>query len=103
MSWKSNYAVKVARDPFMTSISGVPSEGRDYLGHFFIILIIALFAILPLMLFFAGKGEEEHCAKWEYKMVHQNAWTQFIWSGKTMIPIYHAARDVDRKVCVQPK
>lgn len=45
----------------------------------------------------------KHCAKWENKIVHQRAYTTYMWSGKVMIPIHHPARNYERRVCTQPK
>lgn len=73
-----------------------------------IVLIVAVLAILVLIIFicwswYVGVKEYRLCAKWETKVVHQKQWTQFIYTGKVMVPIVHPARDVERRVCTQPK
>lgn len=58
--------------------------------------------ILSIEIFNAYQ-EDKCCLRHENEIVHQQAWTQWIMSGKIMIPIYHSEGDYDRNVCVQYK
>ena len=77
------------------------------------LLVIILIIIVGFLILILGSiiwnaiETEKHCARWENKIVHQDAYTQFIPQtvGKitTMTPIYHSAREVEQRVCVEPK
>ena len=66
---------------------------------------LCLLAIAGLIAFAIWQAVEtdKHCAQWGTKTVYQQAYTSFIWTGKTMVPMHHPAGYVEREVCVQPK
>lgn len=39
------------------------------------------------------------CVKGHHETVHHSGWTQFIYTGKTAIPIWHAAYDAEEFIC----
>jgi hypothetical protein len=55
------------------------------------------FAILAAVLLAGCDGRQ--CVKSHTETRHQPAWVQFVWMGKSMIPIFHAARDYEVTVC----
>lgn len=82
---------------------------EDLLGKFFILLSVSagvmliIGTIVIVVASWNGYQEIRRCAKWEKKIVHQEAYTQWIYSGNTMIPINHPARNVEMDVCVQSR
>lgn len=105
--WKSNFGMKVSSERFMTNIQGYPRHSSFDTADITALLLIGLFVLVGVIviiaLIFQDMETNKHCGLWERKMVHQNAYTTFIWSGKIMIPIYHPAGDYERTVCTQPK
>lgn len=69
----------------------------------FVGLCLLVVAILIVALIWQAVETDKHCARWETKTVYQQAYTSFIWTGKTMVPMYHPGGYVEREVCVQPK
>lgn len=65
------------------------------------IIIVAIpFSVLIAMLVTAGIREHEHpCISSHEVMVHHSGWLQFMQSGTTMIPIFHADHDDLEQVC----
>lgn len=59
-----------------------------------IIIAIYVFQIIEI---------HRHCARWESKIVYQEAWTQYVLVGKVMTPIYHAAGNYQMTVCTEPR
>jgi hypothetical protein len=73
-----------------------------------VIPLVILFIIVGMPYFiWASVQSYRSCGKWEYKIVHQDAWVQYIpmTVGKvtTMTPIYHPAGNYQKSVCVSPK
>lgn len=105
--WKSNFGMKISKDPFMPKIQGYSRYSSFDSTDIIAISLIGLFALIGVIiiiaLIFQDMETNKHCGLWERKMVHQNAYTTFIWSGKIMIPIYHPAGDYESTVCTQPK
>lgn len=54
------------------------------------------------MLFLLG-CENKECLKSHLETRHKNSWTQFLFVGKTMIPIIHPARDYKIQICDEYK
>lgn len=75
----------------------------DWIFEKLIQLCILLLLILLVGQLISVYKNVENCSRWETKIVHQDAWTQYVWSGKIMVPIYHAARDYNQEVCVERK
>ena len=66
--------------------------------------IVAVITILLIgILIFVAYQNNKCCERFESKIVHQEAWTQWVSNGKTMSPIYHPAGNYNKKVCVEPK
>lgn len=76
-----------------------------FTAGFFLFAAAVIVMLLVTMAIGMWNGEREaaNCAKWEMRLVRQAAWTQYMWSGKVMVPIYHPARDVEWRVCVEPR
>lgn len=105
--WKSNFGMKISKDPFMPKIQGYSKyssfDSTDIIAFSLIGIFILFGTLVILALIYQDIQTNKHCAKWEEKIYHQNAYTTFIWSGKIMIPIYHPAGDYKHTVCTQPK
>lgn len=69
----------------------------------FISIFVGALVGLGVFFLFYTNQENAHCAKWETKWTHQEAHTTFVWNGKFMTPIFHPAKDYQRKVCVEAK
>jgi hypothetical protein len=73
------------------------------------VIDVVVWTIITLMVVGAGSAiygvieESSHCGRWQNKIVHQEAYVSFIWTGKVMVPIQHTASDYERSVCVEPK
>lgn len=65
------------------------------------------FAILSLMgvvfMIYSDLKVSQNCLRWETKTEYQNSYYTYIYTGKVMVPIYHAGRDVEHKVCTEVK
>jgi hypothetical protein len=59
--------------------------------------------LLIFVLVFSTCKEYRCCERFEKKVVHQEAWTQWVSNGKTMYPIHHPEGDHYKNVCVKPK
>ena len=105
--WKSSFGMKISRDPFMPKIQGYSNRFSPDSTDILAIVLISLFVLagvfIIIALIYQDIETNKHCARWEEKIYHQNAYTTFIWSGKVMIPIYHPAGDYKHTVCTQPK
>ena len=44
-----------------------------------------------------------HCQAWGRQMVDHQAWTQYIWVGKAIVPIFHPSYSGIENVCVEMK
>lgn len=79
---------------------------EHFMAWFLLLLMacIGLFVFVGIPLLIYGEfRENQHCKTWEERVVHQEAWTEFIWNGQMMAPIPHPAGDVTKKVCLEPK
>lgn len=74
----------------------------DLLDYIFSAIVVVLVGIILLILG-SALWTSTHCVRWEKQLVHHSAWTQFIWSGKVMIPIYHSAYSSIDNVCMETK
>jgi hypothetical protein len=52
-----------------------------FVSLFLLLLLVGLIAVI-----WQGFEEDKHCAQWDTKIVYQQAYTSFIWTGKTMVP-----------------
>lgn len=69
-----------------------------------LVSIVTLFLVLVVgVIVWQVVETVKHCSRWEERVVHQEAYTQYVWTGKLMVPIYHPAGDYNRSVCVEPK
>ncbi len=66
----------------------------------FIFLMVVVWLPVGIYLFVT---QQSHCSEWQQKIVHQEAYTSYVFSGKVMVPIYNPPRDVQQNVCVKPK
>ena len=108
MTWKSEYAAKILNERSSINIEGYPMRTwGDMFGEIIthpLFMVFILVIVVPLIIAITiATGEEKNCAKYEYKIVHQEAWTQFIWMGKFMSTIHHPAGDYYQNVCTQSK
>lgn len=73
----------------------------------FMIILLVLFLLFIIVgipvLIWGSIQENKHCAEWEYRVVHQEAFYQYIWTGKVMVPVYHPAANVQKNVCVKAR
>lgn len=83
------------------TLEGITS-GTDWIDWSFKIFFSVMIALVVMWIFSTWETSK-HCAVWENKIVHQAAYTTWIFAGKTMIPIYHPAGDYDQSVCTKPK
>ncbi len=68
----------------------------------FLIFMVVFVVALPFMVWNSIQ-EANHCAKWENKIVHQESYYTYVYTGKVMVPIYHPAGNYDKSVCVEIK
>lgn len=68
----------------------------------FVIFLVLLIIAIPFFIYSFYK-EESCCIKKENKLVHQEAYTSYVMSGKVMVPLFHPAMDVFKDVCVKSK
>ncbi len=65
-----------------------------------IVVVMGLgFAFTAAMLSNSRHGSDK-CYRGRVQRVHSDAWTQFIYVGKAMVPIFHPASDTDKWVCL---
>jgi len=106
MSWKTDFVSRTLNQRYSAKISG---GQRGYTDWSMIILgtivfgALAIFLLLLVLLFHDVYETNKRCGRWETKIVHQNAYTTWVYSGKVMTPIYHPAGDYERSVCVEVK
>jgi hypothetical protein len=106
--WKAEFVTKQLNQRYSTTFTQTYSRDPiDWIFLLMIVLTLLLLIGLPAALIFRDYQLNKNCAMWQDKIVHQDAYTQFIpmWSGKMMfmMPIYHAAGDYQQSVCVKPK
>lgn len=68
----------------------------------FILFLALLIVCIPFWIYEKVK-ENECCSAWGSKIVHQEAYTSYIYTGKVMVPIYHPAGDYPQNVCIDSK
>jgi hypothetical protein len=68
----------------------------------FAILFIVASLLLVGLSIWTSIQTARHCGRWEDKTSWQEPWTQFVWAGKVMVPIYHPGQFVTNSECVQP-
>lgn len=79
-------------------------EFLDYVLYTTIGLLIALLVLLIFIILSVLVREIKHpCIKSHKEMVYHPAWTQYMWSGKVMMPIFHSAYTSLDEVCDKRK
>lgn len=99
--WKSSFVSKILNSNYASRIEG-GVKGMYYFDWFTLFMIVAVIGFVALVLF-SSYQEDKNCARWEKKMVHQKAYTSFIWTGKIMVPIHHSDSNYLQDVCVEAK
>lgn len=77
-------------------LSGILLAAIFVVGMGMLVILLGLFA-------WGFCTANQECARWERKIVHQEAYISYQPVGKAMIPVNHPARDVDMNVCVELK
>ena len=78
----------------------------DWIMTFIGILFIGLLLFLFSMFCFVRYAEFQKvkcCKRYERIVVYQESFTEWMPSGKVLIPVYHQAGNYEKRVCVEPR